>query len=63
MSIQNPLIKEKRYVHDDMVLQIARAKFTYLQIVELYNQVEANKELVRNTIKKTKGNFRGGGLE
>ena len=60
MPLQNPLIKEKRYVHDDMVLQIAKAKLTYIQIVELYNQFEANKELVRNTIKNTKGNFGGG---
>jgi len=60
MPVQNPLIREKRYFHDDMVLQIAKAKFTYIQIVELYNQFEANKELVRNTIKNTKGNFGGG---
>jgi hypothetical protein len=61
MPLQNPLIKDKRYFHDDMVLQIAKAKLTYIQIVELYNRVEVNKELVRNTIKKTRGNFGGGG--
>ena len=57
----NPLVKEKRYLHDDMVVQIARARLTYIQIVELYNQLEANKEMVRNTIKNMKGNSRGGG--
>ena len=36
---------------DYRVLQIAKAKCNYIQIVALYNQIEVNKELVRNAIK------------